>query len=167
MTFRPLYDNFSNFWLVHSKQQWGGYPALGPGHFEIENKIRTIIPYFSISIDAFLNIDTWEYEYKRISELMGLPTHLVEAHTLYKAWYNNRVKPLKDKFKSITNYEKYLTLRKWAEVNGEVHWRRFYNEVREGSLWPPCNFEEDFHRLPTHIQEDLINLHGYHPKPLL
>tara|TARA_R110000822_G_scaffold60143_1_gene149943 strand:+ start:37 stop:864 length:828 start_codon:yes stop_codon:yes gene_type:complete len=161
------YNNFSNFWLVYSKQQWGGFPALTVDMIEHEIKIKTTLPHSLINIDAFLNVDTWEYEYKRVNELMGLPDYLDLAYILYKAWYDNRVAPLKDKFKLITNHDKYLTLRCWAETNGEIHWRRFYNEVRTGSTWPPCDYEEDFYKLPSYIQKDLVNLHGYNPKPLL
>ena len=160
------YDPFANFWLVHSKQLWGGWPGVPLEQFQSEDKVRLSFECVPISIDAFLNKDTWLDEYKKINLAMELPNQIDAAILLYDSWYQTRVLPFKKKFKLLDNLEKYLTLRKWTENYGEVHWRRFYNDVR-GPDWPDCNFEEGFYQLPIDIQNMLTDFFHYQPKPLL
>ena len=42
-------------------------------------------------------------------------------------------------------------------------WRHWYQRVRDPS-WPDCDREEDFENLPTRIQQECIEVFGYHPK---
>jgi hypothetical protein len=42
-------------------------------------------------------------------------------------------------------------------------WAEFYNTVRDAS-WPDCESETEFTMLPTAIQQECIQVHGYVPK---
>jgi len=39
-------------------------------------------------------------------------------------------------------------------------WQVFYDSIRDPA-WPPCNDEKDFHALPEHIRQEIIDVHGY------
>jgi len=41
-------------------------------------------------------------------------------------------------------------------------WQEFYQSIRDAS-WPDCNKEEDFSKLPSWIQDECCNTHGYQP----
>lgn len=41
-----------------------------------------------------------------------------------------------------------------------IRWQTFYNNIRDSS-WPDCKYEENFHLLPTHVQQECIEIYGY------
>lgn len=161
-------DDFCNFWLVRTKEKWGGFPILRPQEVCVERKIRKEYPVTSIAIDKILDKNTWEDEYLRVTELMRIPHQLERARVLYKDWYNLRVAPLIEEFsKSTTStVTTYSQRRQQAELNSEQgieSWIDFYN-FRRGVDWPDCPNEHDFYLLPDFIKHELINYFGYKPK---
>jgi hypothetical protein len=48
-------------------------------------------------------------------------------------------------------------------MNNQTKWITFYEQVRDNS-WPDCCCEEDFYKLPNHIQDECITVFGYNPK---
>tara|TARA_R110000868_G_scaffold411113_1_gene701843 strand:- start:950 stop:1858 length:909 start_codon:yes stop_codon:yes gene_type:complete len=47
-------------------------------------------------------------------------------------------------------------------INNQTKWITFYEQIKDSS-WPDCYCEEDFYKLPEHIQEECINIFGYNP----
>lgn len=47
-------------------------------------------------------------------------------------------------------------------TNPTMSWKTFYHGVRDSS-WPDCDSESQFWDLPQHIQQELVNVHGYRP----
>jgi hypothetical protein len=115
------YSDFANYWLISTKQRWNGYPHLRQGEIKLEKEIRKTLNPEPISIDLFFNNDTWEDEYKRVNDLMGLPLQLDAAKILYQSWYDIRVKPLKTYFENLTEDQrvKFNLLRKQREENND------------------------------------------------
>jgi len=42
----------------------------------------------------------------------------------------------------------------------QTKWITFYEQIRDVS-WPDCNCEEEFYKLPKHVQDECINVFGY------
>jgi len=113
------YSDFANYWLVKTKQQWGGFPKLRPGEFERETSIRAAHNPVGISIDCFLNPLLWQDEYIRISHLMNLPLQLDAAKRIYYSWYGIRVAQLQRSYSVLPAEErpKYLAARLAEQAN--------------------------------------------------
>jgi hypothetical protein len=47
--------------------------------------------------------------------------------------------------------------------HSQTQWINFYEQVKDTS-WPDCYSEDEFHNLPSHIQQECIVAHGYCPK---
>ena len=52
------------------------------------------------------------------------------------------------------------------KLDNVINWPNFYYDVKDPS-WPDCNNEWDFNSLPELIQDELINVFNYVPKPSL
>jgi len=112
------YDNFSNYWLVSTKEKFGNFPVLFTGDFDIEIEFRKKHQPIPISMDSFLDNTIWQDEYVKISKSMGVPLQLEAAQKLYQSWYDLRVAPIKNEFEKLTKnqtQETYLIKRKQDE----------------------------------------------------
>lgn len=47
-------------------------------------------------------------------------------------------------------------------VDANSLWLDFYTQIKDPT-WPDCNKEEDFVKLPKHIQQECIEVYGYQP----
>ena len=146
----------------------GKLPEIIEREFEKEVVLRKSLRPNEISMDAFLDISTWEKEYSRVNNLMGLPLHLEDARQLYQSWYNIRVYPLLKDFNLLSNEEKskYFEVRVDHEKNNQIqynNWQIFYKSIR-GVDWPDACQEEDFYKLPDWIQKEIIDKFGYNPE---
>jgi len=114
------YDSFSNYWLMGTKENWGGFPSLRIGEFEREQMIKETYNMCSISIDLFLDQSQWKTEYIKISELMSVPIHLEQAEVLYNSWYQVRVLPLKNDFYQLSHAQQHSYLEKRKQLENRI-----------------------------------------------
>ena len=162
-------NDFNDYWLMKTKEYWNGYPYLRSEEIIIEEDILTTYNPIIISMDALLDINIWQDEYIKINSLMGLPEQLEAARELYQSWYDLRVTPLRKEFDSLTQEQikSYSVKRDKMELNSrnsiDPYWTVFYNRV-QGSDWPDCNDERDFHQLPDWVQKELIEKFNYYPR---
>ena len=161
------WSDFSNYWLIQSKINMDFQLArLRPGEIKKNLQIKKWYQTETISINQFLNVQSWTQEYTRINDLIGLPSHLIAAEMLYTFWYNLRVKDISDTFDNIEFQQlyKYCLQRLKEETTGtKTQWQIFYERVRDPQ-WPECENEKDFVLLPKSIQNELINVFGYRPQ---
>jgi hypothetical protein len=113
------YDDFSNYWLVDTKINWNNFPRQRAGELLKEHSMRTKYAHEIISIDNFLDLSTWEHEYRRLSELMGLVVYMAQATALIHSWHRARVSNQMKKFKQITE----------PFIHAEYRRRRLTSEV--------------------------------------
>jgi hypothetical protein len=161
------WSNFSNYWLAQSKINMDFQLArLRPGETQKNLEITKLYQPNTISINRFLNLQSWTQEYLRINELIGLQPHLVAAEILYKFWYELRVRDIIDNFDSLESHQlyKYYLERLREETAGtKTQWQVFYERVKDPQ-WPDCDEEKDFLKLPRWIQQELITKFGYQPQ---
>lgn len=155
------YNDFPNYWLVSTKERLGNFPVLREGEFEDEAYLRARYTPKEINIDCFLDPLHWENEYIRVSTMMGIPLQLDAARKLYQSWYDVRVLPLINDFKTVPNPNFYLSKRKEQEQKELECWP-LYETVR-GKNWPDCSSEQDFDLLPNWIKKELIEKFNYKP----
>ena len=161
------WDDFSNYWLMDTKENLDFQLARqAPNE---EKNLRLIKRKFDlelISISPFLNFDGWVDEYVKISNKMGVNSYPDQAEKLYQAWYQLRVKSLKNKFHELSKQDKsnYCAKRLKEEQRGSPdNWQIFYENVRD-SAWPDCDTESEFISLPDHIKQELIEFFHYVPQ---
>jgi hypothetical protein len=152
------YSEFNDYWLVESKKRMGNFPPTLVGEYYREMELRKTSPMVSISLDKFLDETMWESEYYRISELMGIDTHINEAKILYNSWYNVRVAELKESFKKLTDVQlrSFQDTRLLHEMHGnDGNWQNFYQRNR-GANWPEFSNTLKFSELPIFVQNELM-----------
>jgi len=161
------WDDFSNYWLMATKENLDFQLARQAP--KEEKRIRLIKKKFeleSISLNAFLNYNSWTDEYVKTSHKMGIKSYPDQAVKLYQAWYQLRVEPLKNTFGSLTkqNISDYRAKRLREDQRGSPsNWQIFYENVRD-SAWPDCDKESEFISLPDHIKQELIEFFHYVPQ---
>ncbi len=154
------YADFSSYWLVSTKQRWNYFPSLRVGEFEQEQQIRKEFNFQSISMDAFLDPNQWDIEYRRVSKSMGIPVQIDQARELYWSWYNLRVRPLKEDFNQLAKqqHSEYQRKRLQHQLYGNLTdqaWTIFYDGIR-GADWPDCSSQDLIDTLPNNIQTELF-----------
>ena len=95
---------WSSYWLVRSKERMGNFPTITAADIDAEKKLLARLPQYPriISVDAFLNEDTWEAEYSRVNKIMGLPD-TPESTQLYEEWYALRVQEVRTDFNDTSD----------------------------------------------------------------
>ena len=114
------YNDFSNYWLMHTKELWHGFPATSIEFVQTQKKLIVEQNPIKILLDCFLDRTKWVDEYLRIGKLMNIPTHIGPATKVYESWYAQRVAPLVPKFNQLTSEEKleFYKKRIHEEING-------------------------------------------------
>lgn len=175
-------SEFSDYWLMRTKEKWNGFPFLRRQEIVQEEYINNTYNPITISVDSFLNLHTWQDEYLRINKLMNLTPNLTVASKLYRDWYDLRVAPLRKEFDILSTvqiniyseqrdnmeansrnlFEMEFPIQSASVLTAEDNWVNLYNQTR-GVDWPDCPPSSDFYKLPIQIQQELIVDFNYNP----